>query len=255
MRLLVTLLAIPGLVAAQGAPGTNVAVDVEISTLSMRGDTVRVIYVVHNASSSAERIAQVTVDAPSPPVQIAAPSPPSSWFRSVQHGTRSVALWAPLDVHILPGQQTPPLAFEAVGLPAIVTIWVEGYFPPPTDIPSDTLPLGDPLIENSVADSTVGVDPLPANLSAGHLLSRLSGLLDQACGTLAWVSSGQTCTELAAKLDSAHQAVSQADTAGAQAHVNGFITEVQAQHGTGLPVNDSAYWLLKVNAEYILGKL
>lgn len=255
LRLAVVVLA-PGSALAQGAPGTNIVVDVGVTALSMRGDTAQVTYVLRNHPSSAERLGQFTVDAPSPVVRIFRPDPQGSWFTSVKHWTRPVALWAPLDVEILPGQESAPLVSEALGLPTIVTCWIEGYYPPPTDIPSDTLPLTDPLIENSVPDSTVGVEPFPSDLSAGNLLLRLRGLLDQACGTsLAWITSGTVCTSLGGKLDRANQAVSQGDTYTARTELESFLAELEAQHGPGLPVNDGAYWLLKVNAEYVLNRV
>jgi len=33
------------------------------------------------------------------------------------------------------------------------------------------------------------------------------------------------------------------------------LSELEAQHGVGRPVTDNAYWLLKVNAEFVLGRL
>lgn len=251
-----TLMAVPSLGVTQGAPGTNVSVTVGVSALSMRGDTADVTYVLKNAPSSGESLAQFIVDAPAPVFRIFAPVPQASWFTSTLFGERSVALWAALDAQVPPGQDSPPLRFEAFGLPTIVACWSEGYYPPPTDIPSDTAPLPDILASNSVPDTTVGLEPFPIDRSAGNLLVRLRGLLDQTCGTaLAWITSSTVCTSLGAKLDMASQKLSQADTAGARAQIESFLSELEAQHGSGLPVNDSAYWLLKVNAEYILTRL
>jgi len=48
--------------------------------------------------------------------------------------------------------------------------------------------------------------------------------------------------------------LTQADRIGARAELRRFLSELEAQHGAG-PVNDNAYWLLKVNAEFLLRRL
>ena len=34
-----------------------------------------------------------------------------------------------------------------------------------------------------------------------------------------------------------------------------FLAELDARHGPGMPVSDNAYWLLKVNGEYLLAHM
>ncbi|HUL04112.1 MAG TPA: hypothetical protein VLV16_12885 [Gemmatimonadales bacterium] len=65
------------------------------------------------------------------------------------------------------------------------------------------------------------------------------------------------CTSLTTKLQQASQAASQGDSLGARAPLQSFTTELQSQHNSAgtLPVTDNAYWLLKGNAEFILGRL
>lgn len=76
----------------------------------------------------------------------------------------------------------------------------------------------------------------------------------QSC-TLGWVTDQNVCASLGAKLDQAHQALSQGDNAGARAQLGSFLTLLTGQHGPGLAVNDNAYWLLKVNAEFVLSRI
>jgi hypothetical protein len=219
----------------------------------MHGDTAYVTYVLRNDSSSAERMFRFMVDAPSPPVYLSLPTPVGGWSSGKTFGERSVARWAALGQRMLPGQESPALTQRAIGLPGIVISWVRGYTPPSEEIPSDTVPLEDPP---SVTDSTVGVDDFPLIRTASNFLTRLDSLLDQTCGAaLAWITSSTVCTSLGAKLDLASQELSQADTTGAESQLQSFLSELEAQHGTGLPVSDNAYWLLKPNAEYILAQL
>jgi FIMAH domain-containing protein len=252
------LILVPGLAMSQGVPGTNVAVDVGVTTLSMRGDTAEVTYAVRNRTSSAEQLFHFTVDAPSPVVRILVPQPQDDWATNVRYRSRSVAEWVMLGDQMSPGQESPPLVFSAVGLPATVTYWVRGYVPPPPLTPGDTLPVvqpADPLVTSSIRGSTVGIVPFPSDLSLASLLSRLITLTDQMCSDVLWITSASVCGSLRAKLQQASQSVTQGDNGGARAQLESFLTQLGAQRGPGLPVNDNAYWLLKVNAEFILNRI
>jgi hypothetical protein len=244
--------------SGQGAPGKNLTVDVTVTSIAFRGDTGIVTYQLLNQSNSAEQVFRFTVDAPASPVRVTRPAPTSDWRTSSQYRTRPVAGWTVLGDELMPGQQSPALVYEAVGLPAPVTFWYRGYFPPTPLGPADTVPVvapSDPLAQNSVAGTGVGITPFPVAQSGADLVLRLRGLLDQTCGSgLNWITSPAVCSGLAAQLDSASQALASADTTGARAQIQNFITALSGQHGSGLPVNDSAFWLLKANADYILSR-
>lgn len=85
---------------------------------------------------------------------------------------------------------------------------------------------------------TIGPTVRPAEMTLGLL----RGDLDQVCGPLHWITDGAVCGSLHAKL-----ATSTPDW-------RGFLDDLEAQHGAGKPVNDNAYWLLKVNATYLLAR-
>lgn len=76
----------------------------------------------------------------------------------------------------------------------------------------------------------------------------------QVC-TLGWITDQGVCATLGNTLDQARQALSQGDNAGARTRLQDFLATLEAQHGAGLAVNDNAYWLLKVNAEFVLDHL
>ncbi len=80
----------------------------------------------------------------------------------------------------------------------------------------------------------------------------LSELLSRACGELGWIELGGACDALRAKLASASEAQQRGDHERAAVSLRAFVTELEAQHGPGKPVNDNAYWLLKVNGESLL---
>jgi hypothetical protein len=262
LRTLCALLGIantPVLVLAQGTPGTNIAVEVKVSRIAMRGDTVRIESVVKNAASSQESLFQFTVDAPSKVIRIELPAPGENWDTSTTYKTLAVASWGILDALPPPGTATPPLVFEALGLPGIVTYWAMGWFPVPAYNPEDEPPPPmsprEAITASTVQGLAVGVEPFPNDRSAGNLLTRLLSSTDQSCGSLAWITSATVCTSLKGKLQQASQALTQGDDNAARTQLQSFLTELDAQHdaqGT-LPVKDNAYWLLKVNAEYVLG--
>lgn len=255
MRLLAAmfiLLIVPRPTLGQ-VPGTNLTVKTKVTAVSMHGDTAYVTYVLLNDATSAERMFRFMVDAPSRPVYLSLPTPAGGWSSGKTFGERSVARWAALGQRMLPGQESPALTQRAIGLPGIVISWVRGYTPPSEEIPSDTVALQDPP---SVTDSTVGVDRFPLLRTASSFLARLDSLLNQTCGAaLAWITSSTVCSSLGGKLDLASQKLSQADTTGTEVQLQSFLSELETQHGAGLPVSDSAYWLLKANAEYILSQL
>ena len=74
--------------------------------------------------------------------------------------------------------------------------------------------------------------------------------------SLKWISgpgSEGIVRSLDAKLDSAKASISRGQNKTAANQLNAFINELQAQRGKA--VNDSAFYLLKANAEFIIGKL
>lgn len=76
--------------------------------------------------------------------------------------------------------------------------------------------------------------------------------VQQTCRAQRWISDGALCGRLRAGLERASAALKRSDRAGAQDALRAFLAELEPQHRPGKPVNDNAYWLLKVNAEYLL---
>ncbi|MGH2609593.1 MAG: FIMAH domain-containing protein [Tepidiformaceae bacterium] len=171
-------------------------------------------------------------------------------------------MWVALDdTDVPPGAQSPALSFEAIGLPSVVTYYAGGHFPPsPYEPIEEPVPARTPrevLGANAVRGQIVGIDAIPSARSPTGLLERLIGLQAQACGDLAWITSAGVCQSLQVKLDHAQRALTEGKAKDARNHLEAFLQELEAQHGPepGKHVTDNAYWLLKVNAEYILGRL
>lgn len=225
----------------------------------MRGDTALVHYRLLNHAESRESLFVFTVDAPALVLSVGVRGTTADWSPDKVYRGRSVVRWAAIDSLLPPGAASPDLFFAAIGLPAIVTAWTQGYYPPQPLTAADTNPLvrpSDPLVENSVRVSVVGIAP-PAATGPADLLVRLRGLGDESCLPLGWISNQGICQSLRAKLDNALAAVGRGNKQAAAGELTAYAQELEAQHGPqpGKHVNDSAYWLLKVNAEYILTRL
>jgi hypothetical protein len=100
--------------------------------------------------------------------------------------------------------------------------------------------------------TTVGVGPLPPDLSAGALTHRLLALLDRSCTALRWVAAGPPCDGLAGNLTQARDALAAGDQAGARVALTGFIYRLVGARGTS--VTEPGWALLWPNAAYILSK-
>ena len=83
-------------------------------------------------------------------------------------------------------------------------------------------------------------------------LGVMAELLDRSCRKLAWVSPREICQILRAKLGPGGSA----DAATVKRSLRAFLEQLDTQHGgVEKHVSDNAYWLLKVNGEYLLAHM
>ena len=259
MRLLlgILLLAITAPLKAQN-PGTHLTVDVAITSLVVRGDTVGITYVIYNRPTSQDSLISFTVDAPALVKRIPTPEPDSDYLATGSYRGRPSATRV-FGALLNPSATSVPLYFESVGIPDTVTNWAGGYFElPEAESAADTLPTDDPLKYNTVAGKTVGVKPWPVDRSAQTLLSRLHVLTENSCSTpLLWVNSPPLCTQLLSDIDQAESFRANGQPVEARASLNSFISAISGSPpGTFAPgVTSAGYWLLKSNAEIVVNIL
>lgn len=249
---------------AQGNPGTNLTVEIQVALVSMSADTTTVQYVLSNRAQSQDSLFTFTVKAPAPVVSIVRPGARTEWTVSNVWGSRSVASWAALGENIVrPGASSPTLEFRARGLPGIDSAWYGGHFRPPSTNESDpdttkyvNVPVVDQLVANNILTKTVGIDFIAAGTTDSSLIVRLGSLRGQAC-TLNWVSDATLCSNLQANLNQATKDLHLGKNARAKTDLQGFNSLLTSNHGPGTSqrVGDSAYWLLKVNADYLIARL
>jgi len=252
--------------SAQAPPGKRLTVDIDLGATSMRGDTTHVTYLVTNRATSAEQLFQLIVEAPAPVTWIPTPVPDEDWATGTKSLNRAVASWAVLGEQMQPGSTSPQLSFEAVGLAGLVSAWVQGDVPPPVAPPPrpdsvvDTMPerpIPD-LYEGTVQSTTVGVDPFPVGMTTTSLIARLDSLTARTCGDLAWISASTTCSTLRSHLSTASGALAANNDGDARTAMLGYIGELDSSHSppAGSPtVKATAYWLLRPNATFVLGRI
>ncbi len=82
-------------------------------------------------------------------------------------------------------------------------------------------------------------------------LDVLRDLLDRSCGEVAWIAPASACNPLREPLVQAATRAGSGDRDGARERVRAFLGALDANHGTGRPVSDNAYWLLRIGAGYL----
>ena len=80
-------------------------------------------------------------------------------------------------------------------------------------------------------------------------------LLGTACGVVHWIPDAGSCRQLVADLQGVALAQQRGATGDAKTGWRSFLNDLDAQHGPGKPVSDNAYWLLRVNANYMASQL
>jgi len=199
------------------------------------------------------------VQARAPVVSVRAPEPARSWVTVGPQPGDSVAFWgsASRQQDVAPGVSRPGFELRARGLPGVARFWVEGRYDAPTVSPADEDRVAEaPRVEdNSFTGLTVGIESVDIPAASG-LLARLRGLVTRSCG-LHWVTTEGVCHSLEVKLDQAQASFERGNAAAARAQLEAFLNELDAQHGPepGKHVTDNGFWLLKINAAYVVSRL
>ena len=220
----------------------NLQVEVQPTASFGAGNVTRVSYVVANTVHSTDRLFEFAVRSPVPVWRLEVPGPRTHYLGATREGRDDVASWGWLDEMPKPGESSPVLAYEAIGLPGIVTYRALRYF--------GVRPAGDSVVPEQfrfdsagseyVVGKTVGVVPLPLDVRPAALASRLRRLVDESCG-LGWIETVSVCRRLRANARPSASAI------------RSFHRELVAEHGRA--VGEAAFALLAPNAEYLLTKL
>jgi hypothetical protein len=203
-----------------------------------------VSYVIANDVRSTDRLFEFAVQSPVPVWRLEIPAPRTQFHGVTQEGGEDIASWGWLGEMPRPGESSPVLAYEAIGLPGIVSYRALRYFgvrdarPPVSDEPEEFR--FDKAGTEYTVGKTVGVVSLPLDLRPVALANRLRRLVDQAC-ELGWVDGVAVCRSLRINAKPSVRAV------------RAFHRELVAQRGRA--ISETAFALLAPNAEFLLTKL
>ena len=229
-------------------PGQNIAVEIQVTSVAARADTVRIGYHVKNLVSSAESLVTFHVDAPASILRIPRPGTGREWVVLSTYRGRPIASWISGST-IPPGGVSPELYFESVGVPGIVTYWAEGEHEAQSGEEDATAASRNPLTDEMISGKTVGVDPLPRDRSYLSLIARLRVLTVSTCNApLLWITNASLCNELLADIREAENA---RQPARAKRALDNYMTVLGGVDTPAPGVTNAAYWLLRSNAEII----
>ena len=184
---------------------------------------------------------------------------PDRWQTLTDYKARLV--WYVYEVLLREG--TAPVSFDSVGPGKSKTGFAvrSPYLPGirqftaiPTEQSCCTKPNAQGELPSSFFFRVGGVAVAPTYASGTVTPQLLGELLGRACSEFAWISPRSVCVTLTNKLAPRLRRPADGDQSIAEAPLRAFLAELEVQRGPGKTVNDNAYWLLKVNAEYLRGR-
>ena len=250
LGILMLAIQVPDLAQAQDSVpfprADRLTIAVHARLLAGSADSVRLEYLVSNASVSEQAGMALVVRALLPLYRV---SGPALWWASratVQDS--AAAQWFVVDRRALipPGGTQAGFRLSGVGVTDIVAYRVQGFHEPPAVEEGAAVQTPPSFWVNSAGDVTVGVIPFPTDSSVGALLARIRTLTDAACGRT-WIGV-PACNALRGHLDLAQQALAQQDSVGTRTHIQAYRAEAGQLADDGLA-------LLLPNADFILGRL
>lgn len=213
-------------------------------------------YTVANAPSSQQSIANFGIGYKSGGLGPIA-SPPH-WTAFPDFSDVTMVYWyarGRFEWSIRPGSSLGGFSFTHTGLPSIRTYFSQSsyiYSPENQEeidkIESEEL---NDYFNNCKRGKTVGPGPTPAGGPSGHIANMVQ--LKHQAQDLGWISSSGIVTSLDAKLEAAQAAIDRGQNKTASNQIQAFEHELVAQKGK--TVNQSAYIMLRANADYLLDLL
>ena len=178
------------------------------------------------------------------------------------------ATWSPGsgDPFVKRGAKLTGFKIVSKNLPGMKEFRAEGFTA--KFLPSADKFQGEPTVEEgeiigtiqswdsgTAAGATIGPDPISSDATPASLLERLIAAKHQSV-SFGWISGpgvDGVVQGLDAKLNAAKDSVARDQNKTAANQLKAFVSEIEAQRGKHL--NDNAYFLLKVNAEFIISRL
>jgi len=194
---------------------------------------------------------------------------PSGWGASEQFDSSQQRFFcrfvASDQAHLMPGDSVHGFLIQSQLLPRTAEGRFWGIRPPPPVLESASERPDVALLKAQAVGSLGGWYSLrviapgrpPEELSdPARGVGTVTLDLAETC-ELGWISNPGICNSLRVKLEQASRALERGNNEAAVGLLQAFLNELEAQHGDepGKHVNDNAYWLLKVNVEFILERM
>ena len=255
-------------------PSTKINVEVLVGTITLQDDKIVFAYKVCSNQDSKQNVDLVAFELSELPSQVGSPlnwfSPDAQTFR-VDAGRKGatntkIYYWLSDDkseFDIKPGQCLEGFSLKSDKLPGIKQYFAQGNSPTlfPTLLNGELTEeeeeqVGDigNFFINSVSSKTVLPD-VEASTSPVVLIDRLISLKHQAA-QLGWIygpGADGLLNSLDVKLEAAKKSILGNKNKAASNQLKAFVTEVEALHHK--KIDDNAYYLLKVNAEFVISGL
>jgi hypothetical protein len=162
---------------------------------------------------------------------------------------------------ILPNDESAPVSFDSVGAGAerggfgVRSPYLPGvreFAAIPTEQSCCTKPNPQGELPSAFSFRVRGFTVAPTYGPDEMTLQVIRDLLGRICGELRWISQEGVCKSLRARLD----AGGLGEAAGRREQLQAFLQELDARHdAANKPVSNNAYWLLKVNGEFLLSHM
>ena len=105
--------------------------------------------------------------------------------------------------------------------------------------------------EFAVTATTVAPRYAPVEITLDIVQSQTSTV----CTDPLWIDDSPLCTELIDSLDAADTRLASGDNTGARTALEGVLAILDAQREPTGPIEDNAYWLLRLNTEHVLDSI
>lgn len=181
---------------------------------------------------------------------------PAGWFGSFFKAAPAfgcpIVTWGPFSHadDLPPGGSVSGLQFNSFGVPGIATAYGQGFVPIPKLVDGEytkALPYKDTLCKTY----TIGPVGQPS-MTLAETVDYMVVQKHQAAAQ-GWITKQGIIVSLDQKLDQAKAKILQGNNKAATNILNAFVNELQAQKGKA--VNEEAYTLLYVNAQWLISRL
>ena len=155
---------------------------------------------------------------------------------------------------LAPGQMHDSLGLRSSYLPGITEVRAEPTVQSCCAEPYDTTP-NDELYYTPGSFRVFGAAVAPRYMPSEVDLDLVQSQRSAVCTNPLWLNDAPLCTELADSLDAADARLASGDNTGARTALQGVLTILDGEREPTGPIEDNAYWLLRLNTEHVLGSI